>query len=88
MTRYRIVGADEAEPRERRISIDSPLARALLKKRVDDEVSVAIGGETTWYLIVGGRRCNRGNGPRRCRHRLDCPGNRRARQIFHSLYFF
>ena len=37
---YRIVGPDEAEPSRGEISIDSPLARALLKKRVDDEVDV------------------------------------------------
>jgi len=37
---YRIVGADEFDPHRGWISIDSPLARALLKKTVDDEVSV------------------------------------------------
>ncbi|TZF90157.1 transcription elongation factor GreB [Cognatilysobacter lacus] len=40
LVRYRIVGPDEAEPGRGDISIDSPLARALLKKRVDDEVEV------------------------------------------------
>lgn len=39
-TRYRLVGPDEAEPSRGDISIDSPLARALLKKRIDDEVDV------------------------------------------------
>jgi transcription elongation factor GreB len=38
--RYRLVGPDEAEPSRGDISIDSPVARALLKKRVDDEVEV------------------------------------------------
>lgn len=37
---YRIVGADEFDPKRNWISIDSPMARALLKRRVDDEVSV------------------------------------------------
>lgn len=38
--RYRLVGADEFDVDRGYISIDSPLARALLKKAVDDEVSV------------------------------------------------
>ncbi len=38
--RYRIVGADEFDPKRNWISIDSPMARALLKKRADDEVEV------------------------------------------------
>jgi transcription elongation factor GreB len=37
---YRIVGADEFDPKRNWISIDSPMARALLRRRVDDEVSV------------------------------------------------
>lgn len=36
--RYRLVGVDEADPARGDINIDSPLARALMKKRVDDEV--------------------------------------------------
>jgi transcription elongation factor GreB len=38
--RFRIVGYDEIFDRKDYISIDSPMARALLKKEVDDEVSV------------------------------------------------
>lgn len=41
---YRIVGADEFDPGKGWISIDSPLARALLKKTVDDEVTVELPG--------------------------------------------
>lgn len=37
---YRIVGADEFDPQRNWISIDSPMARALLKKQPDDEVAV------------------------------------------------
>jgi len=37
---YRIVGEDEADPKEGRISITSPVAQALMNKRVDDEVIV------------------------------------------------
>ena len=35
---YRIVGVDETEPNDGRISYKSPLGRALLKKRVGDTV--------------------------------------------------
>jgi transcription elongation factor GreB len=37
---YRIVGEDEVEPKEGRISWRSPLGRALLKRRVGDAVIV------------------------------------------------
>ncbi len=39
--RWRIVGPDEFDLGAGRLSIDSPLARALLGKRLDDEVSVS-----------------------------------------------
>jgi transcription elongation factor GreB len=38
---YRIVGPDEFDVRERKISVDSPLARALLGKEEDDSVVVS-----------------------------------------------
>lgn len=50
--RYRIVGADELDPARDTISIDSPLARALLGKRVDDEVSVTMPTGTIDYTII------------------------------------
>ncbi|NND61113.1 MAG: transcription elongation factor GreB, partial [Gammaproteobacteria bacterium] len=43
-SRYRIVGADEIDREDGYISIDAPVARALLGKTVDDEVAVDIGG--------------------------------------------
>ena len=50
--RYRIVGADEIDPAKGWISIDSPMARALLKKGVDDEVRVATpAGEQAFFVI-------------------------------------
>ena len=49
---YRIVGADEAMPGERRISIDSPLARALLKKKIDDEVSLKLDDQTRTFAVL------------------------------------
>lgn len=38
--RYRIVGPDEFDLSQQRLSMDSPLARAMLGKRLDDEVWV------------------------------------------------
>lgn len=37
---YRLVGPDEWDVKKGEISIDSPMARALLGKQVDDEISV------------------------------------------------
>ena len=37
---YRVVGPDEWDVKKGEISIDSPMARALIGKRVDDEVVV------------------------------------------------
>jgi transcription elongation factor GreB len=49
---YRIVGADEFDPKRHWISIDSPMARALLKKQPDDEVSVETPEGPREYLVV------------------------------------
>lgn len=48
---YRIVGPDEINSSDR-ISIDSPLARALLKKTFDDEVTIRTEQGETHYLIL------------------------------------
>ncbi len=49
--RFRIVGPDEIYGRNDYISIDSPMARALLKKEEDDEVVVPTPeGRKTWYI--------------------------------------
>ena len=50
--RYRIVGPDETDAQRGYISIDSPLARGLLKKMVDDEVVVVISGENRSYVVT------------------------------------
>ncbi|HET6397166.1 MAG TPA: transcription elongation factor GreB [Pseudoxanthomonas sp.] len=50
--RYRIVGPDETDAAAGWISIDSPLARALLKKRVDDEVEAQLPGGPARFAIV------------------------------------
>ena len=51
--RYRIVGPDELDLKLNLISIDSPLARALVGKTLDAEIRVATPtGEKTWYLVA------------------------------------
>ncbi|PSU32952.1 transcription elongation factor GreB [Photobacterium lutimaris] len=48
---FRIVGPDEIYGRNDYISIDSPMARALLKKEVDDEVEVNTpAGKKEWFV--------------------------------------
>ncbi|MND74985.1 Transcription elongation factor GreB [compost metagenome] len=50
--RYRIVGPDEFDLKLNLISIDSPLARALVGKALDAEVQVHTPtGERTWYVV-------------------------------------
>ena len=49
---YRIVGPDETDAPLGHISIDSPLARALLKKHVDDELQVELPTGPTSFVIV------------------------------------
>lgn len=41
---FRLVGADEFNPSKNWISIDSPVARALVGKQVDDEITVNTPG--------------------------------------------
>ncbi|MDE0279531.1 MAG: transcription elongation factor GreB [Gammaproteobacteria bacterium] len=52
---YRIVGPDEIDSDSSKgyISVDSPMARALLKKAVDDEVVVDTGGVSRRFFITG-----------------------------------
>ncbi|MGB5540373.1 MAG: transcription elongation factor GreB [Gammaproteobacteria bacterium] len=52
LVRYRIVGADEFDPAQGWISIDSPMARALLGKGLDEAVLVATPGGSASYVIV------------------------------------
>lgn len=51
--RYRIVGPDEIEAGSDYISVDSPLARQLLKKHVGDEIYLhKPDGSEIWYEIT------------------------------------
>jgi transcription elongation factor GreB len=51
IVRYRIVGKDELDTKLGYITIDSPMARALIGKQVDDEVIVRTpAGKKEWYV--------------------------------------
>ncbi|MBL4583129.1 MAG: transcription elongation factor GreB [Pseudomonadales bacterium] len=50
---YRIVGPDELDLHKQYISVDSPLAKALLKKHLDDEVEVTTPAGKRYFDIVG-----------------------------------
>ena len=50
---WRIVGADESDVSRAWISIDSPVARALIGKRRGDEVTVVRPKGEAVYLVVG-----------------------------------
>ena len=49
---YRIVGADELSPDKGWISMDSPMARALMKKTLDDEVRVETPAGMASYIVI------------------------------------
>ena len=50
---YRIVGPDEFDPTKGWISMDSPMARALMKKSIEDEVEVETPHGLRRHLILG-----------------------------------
>jgi transcription elongation factor GreB len=52
LVRYRIVGPDETDAAQGWISVDSPLARAVLRKRVDDEFEVELTLGKTSFVVV------------------------------------
>lgn len=52
LRRYRIVGPDEFDAADGYISMDAPLARSLLGKRLDEEVVVNIAGQEARYVIA------------------------------------
>ena len=49
---YRIVGPDEFDRRPDYISMDAPLARAMMKKQVDDEVVVRLPKGVARYYVT------------------------------------
>ena len=52
---YRIVGPDETDATRGWISIDSPLARAALKAKVDDEFEAELPDGRMRFVVVGVR---------------------------------
>jgi len=50
--RYRIVGPDETDATRGDISIDSPRARAMLKKRADDVIGVQLPAGAARFAII------------------------------------
>lgn len=50
--KYRIVGPDETDAKKGWISVDSPLARAVLKKRADEEFEAELPGGKTRFVVV------------------------------------
>lgn len=50
---YQIVGCDEFDSKQKKISIDSPMARALLGKALDDEVRVQTPSGEQYWMVVG-----------------------------------
>ena len=51
--RYRIVGPDETDAKLGWISVDSPMARAVLKKKLDDEFDAELPGGRTRFVVIG-----------------------------------
>ena len=49
--RYQIVGQAEADAKEGKISYNSPLGRALIGRKVDDEVEVTVPAGDKFYLV-------------------------------------
>lgn len=52
LRRYRIVGPDETDAELGYISVDSPLARAALKKRIDDEFVAELPSGRCGFVVV------------------------------------
>ena len=49
--RYQIVGQGEADAKTGKISYNSPLGRALIGRRVEDEVEVTVPSGDRYYLV-------------------------------------
>jgi len=50
---YRIVGPDEFDHQDHYISVDSPLAQALLKRELGEKIEVEVPSGRLRYLITG-----------------------------------
>jgi len=52
---YRIVGPDELDREKEYISMDSPMAKALMKKQLDDDIVVQTPDGKTEYILTAVR---------------------------------
>lgn len=50
---YRLLGADEIDPKTGTISIDSPMGRALLGKQVDSDIVLDTPTGEQHYILIG-----------------------------------
>jgi len=50
--RFQVAGYDEIFDRKDTISVDSPMARALLGKQIDDEIIVKVGSDDFYWWIT------------------------------------
>ncbi|WP_136163548.1 transcription elongation factor GreA [Sphingomonas flavalba] len=48
---YQIVGQTEADAKRGRISYNSPLGRALIGRRIEDEIEVTVPSGDRWYVV-------------------------------------
>ena len=69
---YRIVGEDEADPSRGTISYVSPVARALVGKKIGDVVRRQLGIESD---VGAGRNAAEVDQSRRARRTSNCVGN-------------
>ena len=49
--RYQIVGLAEADAKRGRISYNSPLGKALIGRRVEDEIEVTVPAGDRFYVV-------------------------------------
>lgn len=53
VNRYRLVGPDEIDPKKGYISIDSPMAKALLGKQVESDIAIQTpNGPREYYVLA------------------------------------
>ena len=50
--KYKIVGNLESDPDEGKISIDTPIAKGLIGKNVDDEITITTPSKTLNYEVI------------------------------------
>jgi transcription elongation factor GreB len=51
-TELRIVGPDEIDPARRYVSMDSPIARALMRRRRDEEFAIEVPDGRRTYVVI------------------------------------